>query len=564
MNKRLPSGRWIGVLVLAGLAPAAWAEDAARMFDSLFGQEVKRVKATRGYEDDQKLAGDLLGVAEKRKQDTALVEVVCRTAWDLARKTPAGFPTAVKAMELLAECIPAKAPECRGEILSVRRRQYGAARGAERTCAAEALIQALQAVAEDKIQAKDYTEALKLLRQAAAMAGAMRLPVLAELQAKVRKVAAWELARRQIVQMEARLKADPKDGFARRRIIELYLVELDDPAGAARFVDEESDERLKTYIPLAAKDAQDLADQACLELAQWYLSLADKATTHGKITVLVRARTYYQSFLAKHEKTDLSRTKASLALEKIEAELSRLDPTPEVAAKWIDVLKLVDPGKHAVAGKWTRSGSKVGTQQAARQSRIGIPVAPKGDYELKVQFVRRQGDNDVNMILPAGKTSVMLMLSNDHGKASGLSNVDGKYCEANETRTSGKLSNGKLYLIHVTVKTKDDQAEIHATMDGQKLVDWSGPLSRLSNSRYWQLPNPQILGLGLDTGNTGYFQSAQLRMLSGKAEAAPFSLRSQTDPDDERDRRRRWWEEQRDRWDRSRRDWRRRPGGPRR
>lgn len=560
MKNRLPSQRWTVVLVLAGLASTAWAEDAAKMFDSLFGQEVKRVKATRGYDDDQKLAADLLAVAEKRRQDTALVEVICRTAYDLAGKTPTGFPTAAKAMALLAECVPEKGAACREKILSIRRRQYGAARGAARPGAGGALIDALVAVADDKAQAKNYAEALRLFRQAVAIANVLRSPRLAELQAEVRNLTAVDLAWRQIVQMQARLKANPKDEFARRRLIELHLVELDDPAGAAKYLTDDSDERLRTYIPLAGQDADQLAAQACTELAEWYLSLTDKATTNGKITVLVRAKGYYETFLEKYDKTDLTRTKATLALERVEAELERLEPTPKTVAKWIDVLRLVDPDKHAVDGRWARRGGRVGV--AAREhARVGIPVAPKGDYELKVQFVRIEGSNDVNTILPVGNTSVVVMLSSNNGSASGLTAINGKLCDSNDTRTSGSLTNDTAHNLHVKVTTKDDQAEISATLDGKKLLEWEGPQSALSSTSGWRLPNQKILGVGTDSGSTTIFNSVQLRMLSGKAAPAPFAVRSRRDPDEDRDRRRRWWEDRRrgsDRGRGSRGDWRRR------
>ena len=562
MKSSSPPYRWTVLLVLTVLG-AARGDQASDMFKSLFGNEIQRVKASRGYEDDQKLAADLLGVAEKRSQDTALVEAICRAAYDLSAKTPPGFPTALKAMEMLAQALPAKGPECKEQVLSIRRRQYGVARSADRPAAGNALIDALLSVADDKVAAKDYAAALRLVRQASALANSLRSPRKAEILARVRKLTALDLAWRQIVQMKARLDANPKDELARRRLVELYLVELDDPAGAAKFLEQDSDERLRTYVPLAEKDPQQLAAQACAELAEWYLGFTEKASTNGKITVLVRAQTYYKGFLTKHDKPDLLSTKVTLALEKVEAELKRLDPAPKPTATWRDLLKLVDLKKHAVEGRWLRDGGRVGVE-AKGHARIGIPVAPKGDYELKVQFSRVAGNNDVNTILPVGNTSVMVMLSGNNGQASGLSSVNGKYCHENETRTPGQLANNTTHNLYVKVTTKDSMANISATLDGKKLVEWEGPQSALSNSRYWSLPSNRILGLGTDSGSTTIFSSVQLRMLTGKAQRADFVARNRSrDDDDNRGDRRRWWDDHR-RSDRDRRPGRRPGGRPRR
>jgi len=254
--------------LLAG-ASAAGADEATDTFNSLFGEEIKRVKATPPFDDDHKLATQLLNLAEKTPTQTDLVAVLCRNAYDLTSRARAGFPLAIRAMELLAKTVPAEAAHCREKILLIRRRQYMAVRGAERIRVGEALMEMLVASSDARAQAGDYAEALKLARQAVAIAGGIRSAAMKHLQERVRQLATQEIISRQIIQLKLRLKANPKDAAARQRLIELYLVELDKPAEAAKFIDEDTDDILRTYVPLASRKIEEVAPTACMELGAW-------------------------------------------------------------------------------------------------------------------------------------------------------------------------------------------------------------------------------------------------------------------------------------------------------
>jgi hypothetical protein len=64
-----------------------------------------------------------------------------------------------------------------------------------------------------------------------------------------------------------------------------------------------------------------------------------------------------------------------------------------------NLLALADPAKDSVAGSWTaEKGSLVSA--ASSHARIEIPWRPSQEYDLLVTFVRRDGGDDVAVLLP--------------------------------------------------------------------------------------------------------------------------------------------------------------------
>lgn len=496
---------------------AAAADPPDEMFQSHFAREIRQVKATSTFTDDEKLAGDMLAMARTATDDARLLAVICRNVHDLSVKTPRGFDLAVEALDLLARTAPDQAAACNEKVLAIRRRQYAISRNGQRQEAGEAFLAALVAVADDKADARQCAEAAKYLRQAVMLAKNARCGDAAHLQARAKELSAMEALDRQALQLRALLAARPDDPALRRRVIHLYLIERNDPVGAAGFLREDCPEILRTYVPMSAGHIGPLAPAACLELGDWYKHLASKAHSQAKAAMLLRARGFYQDFLREHSaQPDIRLAKALLALKTIDRELDRLPPAA-TAGPWHDVLKGVDPAKHGVAGEWRKTATRLGAA-AATASRIVIPVAPNGDYELKIDFVRTDGDNDVDFILPVGSAAVALMLSHRSGMAGGLSLIDGKFCQDNVTRSPGKLANHHRHSLYVRVIARGEDVEISARLNGRRLVRWSGPQKSLTVPRDCRMPRTSALGLGVGRGTTAVFYSVKLRMLSGKAE----------------------------------------------
>jgi tetratricopeptide (TPR) repeat protein len=201
-------------------------------------------------------------------------------------------------MDLLAGKVADKKIECLQKSAALYQKQYAAARGEAKVKAGENVIAALSALAEAKAAAGDTDAAGLTLRQAIAVAAAIKSESRAALQAQLDGLASQQKIEKQIAALKAKLDADPKDAAARKELVRLCLVEMDNPAGAAKFLDESLDEATRKFVPGAAKPIEEAPELACTELGDWYKGLADQATTPAsKGAMLRRAQGYYQRFL---------------------------------------------------------------------------------------------------------------------------------------------------------------------------------------------------------------------------------------------------------------------------
>jgi len=306
------------------------ADEAVDTFNKLYGDDLKRVVATPSPADDVALGKQMLEDAKKAGDQPAFLALLCEKAYELAAKDASGYATATAAMDLLAGKVPEKKVECLQKNAVLYQKQYAAARGEARAKAGEDVITALGALAEAQAAAGDVADAGMTLRQAVVVAAAIRSENKAALQARLDNLAPRQKVEKQIAALKAKLDADPKDAASRKDLVRLYLVEMDNPAEAAKFLDETLDEATRKYVPAAARPIEDAPQLACTELGDWYKGLADQAATPaGKGAMLRRAQAYYQRFLELHTAADLARTAATLTLKRIEDALAKLGPAAE-------------------------------------------------------------------------------------------------------------------------------------------------------------------------------------------------------------------------------------------
>ena len=189
--------------------------------------------------------------------------------------------------------------------------------------------------------------------------------------------------------------------------------------------------------------------------------------------------------------------------------------------EWIDLLKLIDPKKHTVSGKWEKVKTGLRGYKQAAACRIMIPIVPNGSYEMEASFTRRQGNGAIVFMLPVGKKEVMFALSSSpsQGGFNGMSMIDGKtvYQSGNPTTVRGKkLTNGRVHRVAVRVEISGQVAKVQADLDGKHLVNWSGKQTRFSIPAPWKLPDNRLFGSGIWDAEVD-FHEMKLRMSSGKA-----------------------------------------------
>ncbi|MBT3198988.1 MAG: hypothetical protein HN350_03640 [Phycisphaerales bacterium] len=189
-----------------------------------------------------------------------------------------------------------------------------------------AVIRAELIARADKFEAAgQYELAAKTARTV--LAGSVTVLQKRQLFKQLRRLAWRQGVARRLARLEASMKARPDDMAIRERVIKLCLIELDNPVLAGKYVNEDVDQVLQTYIPLAAGKLEKLTDAPCLELGRWYLSNIKNTSHFARITILQRAARYYGRFLELHTTVDAEQRQAAEQYKLLIEQLTQLGET---------------------------------------------------------------------------------------------------------------------------------------------------------------------------------------------------------------------------------------------
>jgi serine/threonine protein kinase len=164
------------------------------------------------------------------------------------------------------------------------------------------------------------------------------------------------------------------------------------------------------------------------------------------------------------------------------SQISR-SPTPS-ESRWdhaTGLLAIADPVKDAVAGTWTGEKTSL-LSSAATHARIEIPWRPVQEYDLLVTFVRREGGDDVAVLLPwKGGTFVWTTRTLENGAA---------HTAVFHVRNDGLSSN----------------------LSGRLVNSQNTYAARGPNDPKWALRDPTLIGLG---SNDGVVEFQRVEILEG-------------------------------------------------
>ena len=235
------------LLLLSSDAPAAESPEDA--FKSLFGQQIRKVSATSTFTDDVKLAAEIVEVASSNKLSDELLTVMYNTAFGLASRSASGHATAFEAMDRLAGSVPAQEIKCRQKTLPLHVRRLQKARTlSRRQAAAGPYVGALMKIAKLQSESGNLDSAVTYARKALAVAIGFKLPNTSRIRAESSRLLSLRSARKRRELLEKKLKSDPSDNASRKKLVEIHLVDLDDPAGAAKLLNADSDELCLGYL----------------------------------------------------------------------------------------------------------------------------------------------------------------------------------------------------------------------------------------------------------------------------------------------------------------------------
>ena len=162
------------------------------------------------------------------------------------------------------------------------------------------------------------------------------------------------------------------------------------------------------------------------------------------------------------------------------------------ASTWIDVLSMVKLPNHTLEGNFRRiDGSIVSDQNSI--SRLMFPIAVRGGYEIKFDFTRVSGSEQILFTLPIGDEECMFVLGSDK-TVHGLMLLDGRETkdlpnESGAVSRTGPLINSQKYQLKIKVSdVVSDGVNVTADLNDQQIINWTGRPAQLTNSPWHATP----------------------------------------------------------------------------
>jgi hypothetical protein len=182
-------------------------------------------------------------------------------------------------------------------------------------------------------------------------------------------------------------------------------------------------------------------------------------------------------------------------------------PTEDDWKKAINLLRLVDVQKDTVAGVWTLANGALESDRFNR-GRIEIPYIPPEEYDVRMTFIRRNGDADVGLIMSKHGKGIMVAFGGTENTLGGIDHDGNPY--GNSTAFKCSIENGKPYTCIVQVR--NDGLKVH--LDGNLVTSWKGDFQSVDMLRLFKLRDQRLMGVGAKSGVTS-FQKMELIEVKG-------------------------------------------------
>ncbi|MCY2927589.1 MAG: hypothetical protein NT031_19550, partial [Planctomycetota bacterium] len=314
---------WLPACLLLLVCVSGLRADAQGDFESLYGDQVRKALASPGKKDTAGLAEKLLKAAKELQDAPALRIVMLEKAVDLGAMTPGGTETADSAIETLISVAPDRRADWQAKRLQALQTRFQAARPDDKQPAGDEYITALIATADDEVEAGQIDKAVAHYKLAFDVGKTFRSGVKTDIADRIHQAEARRELDRQLKQLQDKLAATPTDALTREKLVRLIVLDLDAPVKAAAFLNDDLDQAMRTYVPLAGKEVESVEEKVALEMGRWYESMLAGASPAGARTALERARAYYRRYLEMHTAKDADSLKTSMSLKRVEEEAQR-------------------------------------------------------------------------------------------------------------------------------------------------------------------------------------------------------------------------------------------------
>ncbi|MFP4354566.1 MAG: hypothetical protein ACLFUJ_05520 [Phycisphaerae bacterium] len=280
-------------------APAT-GEAVLLFYDNRIEQAVSTITRT----DDLALAGEMTNTAMLEQTPLELRKALLVRSTELAMKDRRGYDQAERSARLLVQAEASPGGEGDRLLTEVLELALRAADSLTRKQAATKLARQYIRHGRAMAEAKDPAGAIRLYRKAQGLTTLAGDEVTSSVRTHLGEAAWLQGVLNRSNMLTRQLEQSPDDMSLRRRLVLLTLLEMGDPSKAVEIWQGGPDPALSTYLPLAARDAGQLAPMACLELARWYRSLGQSGSQQARDLAMDKALSYYDLFLDKHKAQD--------------------------------------------------------------------------------------------------------------------------------------------------------------------------------------------------------------------------------------------------------------------
>lgn len=496
------SGECDGICRKMGFVPGLRAvrSDIIATFEKLYGADVKKVAATPEPDDDIALAKEIINAAKTTDLDPDLLTLMCDKAYEVVSNVAGGGPTALSAMQVLMEKLPAARFHCAMQIADMLERMYVADKKPE---TAEPFLGAAFFAMDLATREGQHQYALELVQKAVTVATETKSSNLEYVKQQASILEARQAVLKELPDLLAKLDTNPADMDSRAKVIWINLVDCDNPSEAAKFLDTNSKSEMLTNIPLVLTPADKLSEESAFTLAEWYLGLADKAGPAGKILMLRRSQAYYQQFFALHKGKDRDSlaVRAELGSKKVDTALEGFEQPKDLARASAQVVKVplagdllpkIDLAAATVAGKFEKAKGGIVPVVDKKEALLALPgdVSVPCDVTVTLQL-DKLGGMGVSIPCEQGRINVLFLLD--------------KYCLLylrpgdKDQKNNVPLKNipevGKDIEVRCVAKMKDKQLVVDTYLNGNEVLHWTGSPTQLDGSYSFKTFKGESIGL---------------------------------------------------------------------
>lgn len=470
-------------------APANTADtaEADAFIDSLYGKRIETVQRTRETEDDRALMSEMLDIAATLPSKPDARSALYARLVDITKRSRTGYDLALKGLAALAKHNPGHPLAGVQGRLDLYEAWYRGAERGERDTVAGAYFDELVGAADAALGIGDTASAKRWYTDAASVQRVARLERDFDIRDKLTALRVIEQIESDVQRLQDAARAGTIKPADARRLVVLLVLELGRVKDAGDFTalaaDPEFDKGLRAVLAIGPKDLMDPqgehAPGTWYLAGQWFASLVDEpGLSEGatKRTIEI-ARTALRQFIEKTPQEGIEKARAAIQLRQLDERYAQAFG-PEVDER--DVLRLLDPKKHTLAGQpFTAVEGKL---VVPPRTIIQLPV-DGGDYyalTIKVEADGRKEDALVVWLPVGGKHVRFFVDGSKHHRA----NVEGlPAIEGSEDKM--RLEPGKPAEIRIKARTLgEDRALFVVDFNGQQMWAWTGKTEDFTKPKY--------------------------------------------------------------------------------